>query len=181
MKKVTYNVSDESILDKIFEFLVNNGLENAHIRDICRGTGIAMGSIYYWFGDKKTMIYQTTVFGAKRVMNEVFGSVCEHTDLFADCESVIRRNRKHLCFIYQMVASPIYGEQMRDIRKSYDSLLNKYAEQLSVIYNCSKDITYPIVLLYISAILDYAVWEEKEKLESQVEYIYQLLLKEKGW
>ena len=76
---------------------------------------------------------------------------------------------------------PIYGEQMRDIRKSYDSLLNKYAEQLSVIYNCSKDITYPIVLLYISAILDYAVWEEKEKLESQVEYIYQLLLKEKGW
>ena len=93
-------------------------------------------------------------------MNEVFGSVCEHTDLFADCESVIRRNRKYLCFIYQMVASPIYGEQMRDIRKSYDSLLNKYAEQLSVIYNCSKDITYPIVLLYISAILDYAVWEE---------------------
>ena len=113
-------------------------------------------------------------------MNEVFGSVCEHTDLFADCESVIRLNRKYLCFIYQMVASPIYGEQMRDIRKSYDSLLNKYAEQLSVIYNCSKDITHPIVLLYISAILDYAVWEEKEKLESQVEYIYQLLLKEKG-
>ena len=47
MKKAKNDIRDDSVLEKIFDFLVDNGLENVHIRDICNGTGIAMGSLYY--------------------------------------------------------------------------------------------------------------------------------------
>ena len=108
-------------------------------------------------------------------MNDIFFNIFENGNLFDDYDIVINRNRKSLRFIYQMAASPIYGTQLRKVRTNYDVFLDKYSERLSIIFNCSRDITYPTILLYMSAILDYAVWGEKEKLKSQIKYISRLL------
>ena len=53
MNTGTYQTTDKSELsEKVFPYLVKLGLENISIRELCKGTGIAQGSLYYWFNDK---------------------------------------------------------------------------------------------------------------------------------
>lgn len=47
MKTATYQIDEREILDKIFTYMVKSGLGNISIRELCRGTGLAQGSIYY--------------------------------------------------------------------------------------------------------------------------------------
>ena len=56
MKAATRQVDEKAILDSIFTFFVNSGLENVSIRELTKGTRLAQGSLYYWFGDKTNMI-----------------------------------------------------------------------------------------------------------------------------
>ncbi len=170
---------NDELLGKLFEFLVNNGLENAHIRDMCKNTNVAQGSLYYRFGDKTNIICKATEYGIKKITDNVIRGVCKPSMSFSKCEQIIKENQKALRFIYQAAVSPAYGKR---IRKSWDknnSLYDKYAEKLSVIHNINKDALYPIVYLYISAVMEYAVWDDKVKLKSQFDFLASILLRAK--
>ena len=60
MRQAKYNIDRDAILEKTFNYLVKNGLENITIRELCKGTGIAQGSLYYWFDDKTNIICEST-------------------------------------------------------------------------------------------------------------------------
>ena len=42
LRTATYQVDEAEILDKTFRFLVDHGLENVTIRELCKGTGYAV-------------------------------------------------------------------------------------------------------------------------------------------
>lgn len=76
MKAATYQKTDENyVLDKVFNFLVKQGLENASIREICQGTGIVQGSLHYCFSDKTNILCEATEYGLKKVTDEIFDYV----------------------------------------------------------------------------------------------------------
>ena len=57
MNTAAYQTTDKSELSaRIFPYLVERGLENITIREVCRGTGIVQGTLYYWFKDKTGIV-----------------------------------------------------------------------------------------------------------------------------
>lgn len=164
---------------KIFPFLVEHGLENVTIRELCRGTGIVQGSLYYWFGDKTSIVCEATEYGLKTVTGKIFEYVFESLDdlrgFFSGCLNEVSRYKTELRFIYQMAASPVYGEKIRASGKTFNYTYDKYTVKLASRLCCDERTLKPLVYLFISAVLDYVVWDEKEKSQMQLEFIYAAL------
>lgn len=180
MKTAVYQTINEyEVLDKVFSFLVKQGLEGASIREICRGTGIAQGSLYYWFSDKMTIICEATEHGLKKVTDEIFDYVLSSIDdlphFFETCLDNVSIHKEELRFIYQMVASPLYGKKIRDDGKYFKSMYDKYAVKLAEQLNYDLSKVKPIVYLLVSAILDYAVWDDKANAQMEIDFIASIM------
>lgn len=180
MKAATYKTTDKNdILEKIFLFLVDRGLENISIRELCRGTGIAQGSLYYWFSDKESIVCEATEYGLKKVTDEIFKYVFESIgDLprfFDECLGRISKYRVHLRFIYQMASSPVYGRKIRADGKYFKSMYDSYAVRLAEIMGCDVEKLKPLVYLFISAVCDYAIWADDANAQTEIDFIEQIL------
>lgn len=175
--------SDEEreMLDKIFSFLVNHGLEGASIREICKDTGIVQGSLYYWFSDKMTIICKATEYGLKKVTDEifeyVFSKIDNLSDLFENCLDYIEEYKKDLRFICQMIASPVYGEKIREDGKYFKTMYDRYAVELSEHLGYDLKKVKPIVYIVVSAVLDYAIWDDKENAKTKIDFISSIIPK----
>lgn len=182
MKPAIYQIDVNDILERIFAFFAKRGLENVTIRELCRGTGLVQGTIYYWFGDKTNMICECTEYGFKKVTDEifryVFSSLKNLEGFFEECLGEISKYKNELRFIYQMASSPVYGDKIRQKAKSYNLIYDEYTRKLSVYLGCDEQELRPLVYLFISAVLDYVVWDEREKSQLQLDFIYSTLSKQ---
>lgn len=176
MKAATYQIDEEGILDSTFNYLVKHGLENITIRELCKGTGIAQGSIYYWFSGKQELICEAAEYGLRKVVDKIFSYVFSNMKnlrkFFDECLSEINKYKNELRFIYQMAASPVYGGKIRGKGRDLNLIYDKYVEKLALRLRCSTQELKPLVYLFISAVLDYVVWEDTENTQMQLESIY---------
>ena len=172
-------VTESELLGKVFPFLVERGLENITIRELCKGTGLVQGSLYYWFGDKTTIVCEATEYGLKKVTDEIFRYVFSNLDhlrdFFDGCLDEVEKYTKELRFVYQMAASPVYGERIRSAGKGFNAIYDDYIQKLASHLKYDQELLRPLVYLFISAVLDYVIWEEKEKSQMQLEFIYSVL------
>lgn len=180
MKTAIYkSVDEEEVLDKVFCFLVKRGLESASIREISRGTGLTQGSLYYWLTDKTTIICEATEFGLKKVTDEiftyVFSSLNDLDKFFAECLDKMSEYRNELRFIYQMSASPIYGEKIRNDGKYFRSMYDKYAVRLAEFFKCDIEKLKPIVYILVSSVCDFAIWEDRNTAQRQIDFVHSIL------
>ena len=180
MNTAAYQTTDKSELSaRIFPYLVERGLENITIREVCRGTGIVQGTLYYWFKDKTGIVCEAAQYGLKTVTDEifeyVFASLNDLKAFFANCLDEISKYKKELRFIYQLAASPVYGEKIRKTGKDFNFIYDKYTHRLSLLLDCDEQTLKPLVYLFISAVLDYVIWDEKEKSQLELNFIYSAL------
>ena len=179
MRTAIYKIDRELILQRTFSFLVNNGLENVTIRELCKGTGLAQGTLYYWFGDKMNIICESAEYGflnvADKIFEYVFNNMNDMRKFFSECLGEIIKYKKELRFIYQMAASPVYGERIRASGKDFNIVYNKYAEKLAEVLGCDEETLLPLVYMFISTVLDYVIWEGGKNSQIQLEYIYSLV------
>ena len=136
MNTAAYQTSDKNELsEKIFPYLVKHGLENITIREMCKHTGIVQGTLYYWFKDKTGIVCEAAQYGLKTVTDEifeyVFASLNDLKGFFANCLDEISKYKKELRFIYQLAASPVYGEKIRKTGKDFNFIYDKYTHRLS--------------------------------------------------
>ncbi len=176
MRESVYStLSSADIQSKVFVYLVENGLENVSIRELCRETGLSQGCLYYWFGDKTSILCESTKFGLRQITDTIFGYVFENTDsfqvLFSECLTRLDAYHDELRFIYQMASSPVYGEQIRRDGKYFKQMYDSYAERLSERLECAVEKVRPLVYLFVSAICDYAVWEDRENAQTELDYL----------
>lgn len=180
MNTAAYQTTDKSELSaRIFPYLVERGLENITIREVCRGTGIVQGTLYYWFKDKTGIVCEAAQYGLKTVTDEifeyVFASLNDLKGFFANCLDEISKYKKELRFIYQLAASPVYGEKIRKTGKDFNFIYDKYTHRLSLLLDCDEQTLKPLVYLFISAVLNYVIWDEKEKSQLELNFIYSAL------
>ena len=180
MKTATYQTTDKSELsEKVFLYLVKYGLENITIREMCKQTGIVQGTLYYWFSDKTSIVCEAAQYGLKTVADEifeyVFASINDLRGFFSNCLDEISRYKKELRFVYQLAASPVYGDKIRSTGNDFHFIYDKYTQRLSALLNCDEQLLKPLVYLFISAVLDYVIWDEKEKSQMQLDFIYSAL------
>lgn len=64
---------------------------------------------------------------------------------------------------------------MRADGKELNLIYDKYIHRLSERLNCDEQTLRPLVYLFISAVLNYVIWDEREKVQTQLEFIYSAL------
>ena len=168
MDTAAYRATDKNaVLERVFPVLVNYGLENITIRELCKETGTVQGTLYYWFKDKTSIVCEAAQYGLKMVTDEifeyVFASLNDLRGFFSNCLDEINKYKKELRFVYQLAASPVYSEKILATGKEFNLM------------NCDEQTLKPLVYLFISAVLDYVIWDEKEKTQMQLEFIYGVL------
>lgn len=171
---------EKTFLEPSFKYLVQNGLENTSVRDLCKAMGISSGSIYYWFEDKDDIYISTVKYGISQVANKLFDTLFEKIhdpklffDTFLD---EVDKYKLELRLIFQVTTSPVYGERMRDKAEDFKDVYAKYIEQLSKILNCDTEFLTPMIYMIISVLVDYVVWEDYEVSKMQLETIYRMLV-----
>lgn len=175
MRGSVYKNSNE-ILESTFAFLVAHGLENVSIRELCRGTGISMGSIYYWFDDKEDMVCEAAKYGLGKVADQIFeyafSKIDDMSGFFDSCLSEIDKYSSELRFIHQMAASPVYGDKVRDMGNDLNRLYDSYGEKLAQHIGCDYEEIRSLVHLFIASVLGYSVWGDAVNTKSQMLYIH---------
>ena len=176
LRKPKHRDNRDDILQSTFEYLTKSGLENISIRDLCEGTGISIGSIYYWFEDKEQLICETAGFGLLKVSDDIFSrafeTVCDLNSSFEACIEKMKEHQEALRFIYQLACSPVYGSMIRKMCEDLEHIYQEYAVRISSALDLSIDYTMPLVSLFVSAVLDFALWGNSEQTKAQLDFIY---------
>lgn len=178
MRERTIKTIDE-MLDLSFKYLTEHGLENASIRDLAHGTGMSLGSIYYWFESKEDLVLNSVKYGLAKSSTRIFTNAFEViNDLEKFIENVlelVKEEQMSLRTVFQAATSPIYGDSIRSnsatLNGTYDEYINTLSQQTGVPY----DDIRPIVYLFVATVLDYVVWNDYEFSKSQLKYIYGIL------
>ena len=167
------------LLDKCFGYLVKTGLENTSLRDLCKGTGISSGSIYYWFGGKDSLFLEATRYGLSVVADNIFEFIFENINnlnyFFDNFLAHINEHIMSLRYIYQVATSPKYGTFMNESILLLNDKYYQYSKRLCVEFGCDESIIEPIVFLFASVISDYAVWGDLHITQMQLDYLRTLL------
>lgn len=169
-------VQKEEMLKKCFDYFVEHSLEGITMRKMCDQTGIAISSAYYWFGNKDKVILEATEWGLKYVSEKLFSFVHEYRDnlecIILTFPEYTMKYKEQLRFIHQVATSKRYGNEMRPIANRLTLLYDKYCATFASDFNCSDKDLQPYVYLFISAILDYVVWNDKDKIEIEIACIF---------
>ena len=173
------NIQKDEILKKCFAYFVEHGLESISMRKMCDETGMAMSSAYYWCKDKDEAVLDSAEYGLNVVTDKLFNYVFSHIE---DIKEVINsfpeklmEYKKELRFIYQVTTSNQYGDRMRLIADKLDFTYDAYAMKLADRLGCEYEVLQAFVYLFISATLDYIVWEDKGKVSREMNAIYTAL------
>lgn len=184
------NVKDveAKILEPCFRYLVEHGLENTSVRDLCKEMNVSSGSIYYWFEDKNDIYISVIKYGITQVVTKLF-AVCfakmaEPEIFFKTFLEDVDKYKKELRLIFQATTSPVYGPVLRKDSMNYKSDYSGYIEKLSNILGCSTQIMATVIYGIMSILSDYIVWEDSEVSEMLLNDLYYVMKlkieKEKG-
>lgn len=169
----------EKLVTTAFEYLVENGLENSSIRDLCKAIGISTGSMYYWFDGKESVYITAVKYGIHKVSSGLFQYALDtmHSPrkFFKGYLSEIDKYKNEFRLIIQVAASPVYGHVVRTNAIDFKVIYDKYIERLSEILGCTPTELAPIIYNLISILTDYVIWEDKEASVMQVEFLYESL------
>ncbi len=165
----------QKILEGTFDYLIKNGLENASIRNICNHTGFAKGTITHHFYKKEDMLCAAAEYGLQKMSDDIFDyffkNIHNIDHFFENCMKSINYVTNELRFIYQMVASPVYGERLRSSSSRFIYAYNEYAERLAKETGGDINEIKPIICIFAACVIDYVLWQDDDEVQMQLDYI----------
>ncbi|MBO4251045.1 MAG: helix-turn-helix transcriptional regulator [Clostridia bacterium] len=168
--------TNEAFLKIIFDCLVRNGVENTTMRMICDATDLTASSLYYRFKNKDEIILEASYFGLNSVTRELFWVVAEKINNFQKLFIAFLKNvdarKQSIKLIYQVLASPKYGDDFKKMAHSAPLVIYKYALMLSNRLRCLSEEIMPYVGLTIAVIREYVIWGNRESTKQKLKFIY---------
>lgn len=173
------NIKKE-FLEPAFAVLVEKGLENTSVRDLCKALGVSAGSIYYWFKDKEDMYVTTVKSGINSIADALFEfafkTMQEPKVFFEGFIDELDKYKKEFRLVVQFTTSPVYGKHVREKAEEFKEVYAEYIAKLSEMVHCPVEELGPIIYLLISIVTDYVVWEDREASDMQMAYLYKMLM-----
>lgn len=170
----------DEILNVTFDYLVEHGLENTSVRDLCKKLNISSSSLYYWFDGKEDLYISAAKMGIARVVEPLFafvlGSMPDMNKLFSGFLGELDKYKHELRLIFQLTTSPVYGEHMREQTVAFNQIYSDYINKISDTNGFSPEHVAPIIYLLISIVSDYVVWEDAASTQMQLKYLCGLLM-----
>ena len=179
MRNFEEESQQEVILKRCFDCIAETGIENASIRDFSAATDMKASSLYYWFKDKDDIVIRATQYALNKVMNALFDFAVEYQDdvstLCRAFPDIVRKYKLQLRVVFQVTTSPVYGPEMRNYILKKSSLYDEYSEKIGKQLNIPYNIIRPVVDLFVSAIVDYVIWDDDEKISREMTYINEVV------
>ncbi len=165
------------IITTTWEYLLQAGLANASVGELCRKTKLSQSSLYYWFDNKDDIWISAGKYGLSKVIADLFAFTLKYTaspkEYFDILLQEIDKYKTELRCVIQITVSPAFGERMRESMKEFNGSYAEYAKQLMRIFDCTFEQAELFIYSTLSAIVDYAVWDDGEKTQMLLDNLYQ--------
>ena len=163
-------------LETCFETFCKNGLENTSMQVLADACGTATANLVYYFGTKDNLIIEVTAHGMAKVEDDFMAHAPKSVP---DIERFLREMpyltaRMHGAkyrFMYQVYASPKFREHGIEFFKGVNQRYRKYAEMLSGKLGMPVDYIQGMTYTLVRACVHYALFEDEEYLNLQLNAI----------
>ena len=179
----SYDMSDKrkAIITITWDYLLKTGLANASIGELCKDTKLAQSSLYYWFENKDDIWISAGKYGISKVVDALLDFTFDHTadirKYFDTLLDEVEKYKYELRLAIQITTSPIFGERMRNKAKDFRVLYEKYAEKLMGVFECSHLDAETFIYSIIAYVIDYAIWDDRDKTQMLLENLYDRIIK----
>ena len=174
----SFNASDKrnAIVTATWKYLLKAGLVNASVGDLCKEAKLAQSSLYYWFTNKDDIWISAGRYGLSKVVDALFAYTLCHTDnireYFDTLLDEVEKYKYDLRLAVEITTSRKFGERMRDKSKEFRYFYEKYAGQLIEIFGCTYLQAEIFIYSIISYVIDYAIWDDRDKTQMLLENLY---------
>ena len=166
-----------TIVATTWDYLLKTGLSNASIGELCKETKLAQSSLYYWFENKDDIWIAAGKYGLSKVVDALFAFTLNHTDdvrgYFDTLLFEVEKYKYELRLALQITTSPVFGERMREKSKDFRLLYERYAEKIIAVLGCTYDQAEYFIYTIIASVIDYAIWDDREKTQMLLENLYE--------
>lgn len=163
-------------LETCFAVLCENGLENTSLKMLADACGVTNGNLLYYFGSKDNLVVEATAHCMARVEEDFMANA---PTSFGDIERFLREmpaltaklHGAKYRLMYQVYASPKFREQGKAFFGGVNIRYRKYAELLSGKLGMPTDFIQGMTYLFVRACVHYALFEDEEYLQLQLNAI----------
>ncbi len=177
------NMSDrkKEIIETTWQYLLKMGLANASVGELCKETKLAQSSLYHWFKNKDDIWISAGKYGISKVVEALFTYTFNHTSnirkYFDTILDEVEKYKYELRLAIQITTSPVFGDRMRDKAMDFRLWYERYAEKLMSIFNCSHEPAETFIYSIIAFVIDYAIWDDREKTQMLLENLYNRVMR----
>lgn len=163
-------------LETCFDVFCKNGLENTSLKMLADSCKVTKGALVYYFDTKDNLIIEATAHCMAKVEDDFMAKA---PTSFEDIERFLRKmpyltaklHGKKYRFMYQVYASPKYREYGKEFFKGVSKRYAQYAQELSAKLGMPADYIKGMIYLFVRACVHYALFEDEEYLQSQLNAI----------
>ena len=172
----------KGIIDITWKYLLEHGIANSSVGELCRETGLAQSSLYHYFENKDDIWISAGKYALSRVVDDIFDFTFNNTDdieryfftLLDECE----KYKYELRLILQLTTSPVFGERMRKTVYDFNFLYEKYAEKIMELLSCTYAQAEIFIYSIIAYVIDFAIWDDREKTQMLLDNLRDRVMKD---
>lgn len=166
----------KELLEICFDTFCKYGLENTGMKKLADACGITNGALIYYFESKDNLIIESTAYCMAKVEDDFMANA---PTSFEDIERFLREmpyltaklHGAKYRFMYQVYASPKYREHGKAFFKGVNVRYHEYAVLLSQKLGMPADFIQGMTYLFVRACVHYALFEDDEYLNLQLNAI----------
>lgn len=170
------------ILENSLKVFIKNGLENTGMRELAAENSMNVSTIYDYFKSKEVIVLECVksyLHNLNDKLEEEFQNRSDNLKEEAQRYLALLSGEKYsLRFVYQVIASPKYGEAGRgELEKIYMEIMN-YSNRLALVFGIDESRFEAVFLLFVATVHDFCLWDNQTLLEKKMACIYKMIDKE---
>ena len=175
------SVKKNAIIATTWEYLLKTGLSDASVGELCKEAKLSQSSLYYWFENKDDIWISAGKYGTAKVVEALLDYTTDHLDniryYFDTLLDEVEKHKYELRLAVQITTSPVFGDRMREKALDFNPWYERYGLQLMHNFGCTVEQAQVFIFTIIAIVIDYAIWDEKDKAQMLLENLYERTVK----
>ena len=170
------------IIVSTWKYLLETGLSEASVGDLCKATKLSQSSLYYWFENKDDIWISAGKYGISMVVDKLFDYTFKHMDsiklYFETLLDEVEKYKYDLRLAIQITTSPAFGDRMREKSMDFNKLYEVYGEKIIEKFGCTLHQVEVFIYTIIACVIDYAIWNDRRNTQLLLDSLYNRILRE---
>ena len=166
----------QELLEKCFELFVKQGLENTSLNELAAYCNVHKSTMYNYLESKDEIVIECAKMHMLELDNMFYKAFLNPRKTIKEMLqygfTMIASEKSKLRFVYQVISSPLYGEQAQKELSSIYMKYIDYSEIFARIYSINRDELRPYFLLFVSTMHDYCMWGNEILVKEKLDFIF---------